>query len=67
MQTFDVGQRVHLSIEPSIHKGDYPLKYVGKTGIVRGSRGRCYEVTINDKGKEKLLIIHPVHLKTNIN
>jgi len=64
METFKVGQRVHLGIESSIHKGDYPLRYLGKTGIVKGSRGKCYEVAINDKGKEKLFIIHPVHLKT---
>lgn len=62
MQVFNTGQKVHLSIEPSIHKGDYHPKYIGKTGVVKGSRGKCYKVTINDKGKEKLLIIHPVHL-----
>lgn len=64
MQSFKAGQRVHLSIESSIHKGDYHTRFIGKTGIVKAARGRCYEVAINDKGKEKLLIIHPVHLKT---
>ena len=63
MQTFDAGQRVHLSIEPSYHKGEYHLQYVGKTGIVKGMRGKCYEVLIQDGGKEKLLIIHHIHLK----
>ncbi|MCK4859732.1 MAG: 50S ribosomal protein L21e [Candidatus Omnitrophica bacterium] len=64
MQSFKAGQRVHLSIEPSLHKGDYHTKFIGKIGIVRGSRGKCYEVAVNDKGKEKMLIIHPVHLKS---
>ncbi|MBU90412.1 50S ribosomal protein L21e [Candidatus Woesearchaeota archaeon] len=64
MQSFNVGQRVHLSIESSIHKGDYHLKFLGKTGVVRGLRGKCYEIAISDGGKEKLLIVHPVHLKT---
>ena len=63
MQSFKAGQRVHLSIEPSLHKGDYHTRFIGKTGIVKAARGKCYEVAINDKGKEKLLIIHPVHLK----
>ena len=62
MQTFDAGQKVHLGIESSYHKGNYPLKYMGKTGTIISSRGKCYEVSINDKGKEKVLIIHPVHL-----
>ena len=63
MQSFKAGQRVHLSVEPSVHKGVYHPRFIGKTGIVKRSRGRCYEVMINDKGKEKLLIVHPVHLK----
>ncbi len=64
MQSFKAGQKVHLSIEPSLHKGNYHTKFIGKTGVVKGSRGKCYEVAISDGGKEKLLIIHPVHLKT---
>ena len=64
MQSFKAGQKVHLSIEPSVHKGDYHTRFIGKTGTVKASRGKCYEVVINDGGKEKLLIIHPVHLKT---
>ena len=64
MQTFNPGQRVHLSIEPSLHKGMYHLRFMGKTGVIKGLRGKCYEVAINDQGKEKLLIVHPVHLKT---
>ena len=63
MQTFKAGQRVHLSIESSLHKGCYHSRFIGKTGIVKGSRGKCYEVAINDQGKEKLLIVHPAHLK----
>ncbi|MBW2976008.1 50S ribosomal protein L21e [Candidatus Woesearchaeota archaeon] len=63
MQTFKAGQRVHLSIEPSLHKGAYHSRFIGKTGVVRGSRGKCYEVAIKDNGKEKLLVIHPAHLK----
>lgn len=63
MQTFEEGQKVHLSIEPAVHKGMYHSRFMGHTGIVAGTRGDCYEVTINDQGKEKTIIIHPVHLK----
>ena len=63
MQSFKAGQRVHLKMEPSLHKGIFHSRFTGKTGIVKGLRGKCYEVVINDKGKEKLLIVHPVHLK----
>ena len=65
MQSFKKGQRVHLIYEPAYHKGSYNTRFIGKTGTVQGARGKCYEIAINDKGKEKLLIIHPVHLKTS--
>jgi len=63
MQTFKAGQKVHLSVEPSVHRGLYHQRFIGKTGTIKAARGRCYEVSINDKGKEKTLLIHPIHLK----
>jgi|TARA_B100001964_G_C14194530_1_gene582693 large subunit ribosomal protein L21e len=65
MQSFKAGQKVHLSTEPSVHKGNCHTRFIGKTGTVKALRGKCYEIAINDKGKEKLLIMHPVHLKIN--
>ena len=29
----------------------------------KGKKGNCYEVLIKDGGKEKTLIVHPIHLK----
>ena len=64
-QTFKSGDRVYLGVEPAVQKGTYHPKFMGKSGVVKGKRGRCYEIMINDLGKEKKLIIHPVHLKRN--
>ena len=63
MQSFQAGQKVHLDIEPALHKGDYSTDFIGKTGTVKAKRGKCYEVIIKDGNKEKMLIIHPVHLR----
>lgn len=63
MQSFEEGQKVHLGIESAYHKGLYNLRFMGKTGKIKGAKGRCYEVIINDHGKEKTLIVHPVHLR----
>src|SRR3989338_4415543 len=63
MQSFEEGQKVHLVVEPAYHKGMYHSRFIGKTGEIKGAKGRCYEVIINDHGKEKTLIVHPVHLK----
>jgi len=62
-QLFNVGDKVTLAVEPSIQKGMYNPKYLGKTGIIKRKNGRCYEVTVQDHKKEKSLIVHPVHLK----
>ena len=62
-QAFSAGDRVFLDVEPAVQKGMYHPQFMGKSGIVKGQRGRCYIVTINDLGKEKKLIVHPVHLK----
>ena len=63
LQSFNAGDRVFLGVESAVQKGMYYPRFMGKTGVIMGKRGRCYEVTINDLGKEKTLIIHPVHLK----
>src|SRR3989344_4723778 len=63
MQEFEAGQKVHLSWEPSYHKGIHHSRFQGKTGTVKAARGKCYEVLINDEGKEKMILVHPVHLK----
>ena len=62
-QTFNVGDRVYLGVEPAIQKGMYHPRFMGKSGLVTGKKGRCYEITIKDINKEKMLVVHPVHLK----
>ncbi|MBI2208598.1 50S ribosomal protein L21e [Candidatus Woesearchaeota archaeon] len=63
MQEFEAGAKVHLSFEPSYHKGIYHARFQGKTGTIKAARGKCYEVIINDEGKEKMILVHPVHLR----
>tara|TARA_Y100000310_G_scaffold78902_1_gene75582 strand:+ start:3982 stop:4278 length:297 start_codon:yes stop_codon:yes gene_type:complete len=64
-QEFKEGEKVLLKVEPSIQKGVYFRRFHSKIGIVKGKKGNCYTVSINDmkKGKQKTLMIHPVHLK----
>jgi len=65
LQEFKNGEMVILKVEPGIQKGIYPLRYHGLTGKVEGKKGTCYEVSINNMGKRKSVIVHPVHLKKN--
>ena len=62
-QSFNTGDRVYLGVESAVQKGMYHPRFMGKSGVIKGKRGRCYEVTINDLGKDKTLVVHPVHLR----
>jgi len=62
-QAFSAGDKVFLDVEPAVQKGMYFPRFMGRSGIITGKRGNCYEVQINDINKEKKLIVHPVHLK----
>lgn len=62
-QTFDVGQRANLVVEPSVHEGLYTPRFHGKTGLIKGMQGKCYLVEIKDGGVTKTLIVHPAHLQ----
>jgi large subunit ribosomal protein L21e len=54
---------VYLNAEPAIQKGFYHPRFFGKAGVVTGKRGVCYQIKIQDGGKDKTVISHPVHLK----
>jgi len=62
-QGFSEDDRVRLNMEPSVHKGMYFPRFHNKMGVIKGKQGTCYKVIIKDGKKEKLLIVHPVHLK----
>lgn len=63
LQSFNKGDMVKLSVESSIHKGMYHPMFYGKCGMINAKKGKCYEVLINNGGKQKTLIVHPIHLK----
>jgi len=62
-QKFNEGDKVYLKADPAYQKGMYFPRFHGKVGVLTGKKGRCYEVQVNDLGKQKTLIVHPVHLK----
>jgi large subunit ribosomal protein L21e len=63
---YEIGDKVDIIIDSAFQKRGMPHKrFQGKTGIVVGIRGRCYEVSVKDIHKEKLLIIGREHLRIN--
>ena len=53
-QEFKDGDRVLLDAEPAVQRGMYFPRFHNEMGIVKGKKGRCYEVMIKDGKKEKL-------------
>ena len=63
IEEFDEGQKVHLTIDPSVRDGRFHPRFNGQTGEVTGKQGRAFTVEIVDGGKEKTIIANPAHLR----
>ncbi|WP_049936426.1 50S ribosomal protein L21e [Haloplanus natans] len=63
IQEYDIGQKVHLTLDPSVSEGRFHPRFNGHTGTVVGTQGRAFKIEINDGGKDKTLIARPAHLK----
>ena len=60
---YELGNRVVIKIEPSVHKGMPHKRYHGKVGIVIDKRGRSYVVSVTQGNAVKEIIIRPEHLQ----
>ncbi|WP_265108074.1 50S ribosomal protein L21e [Halosolutus halophilus] len=63
IQEYDVGQKVHLKIDPSVPDGRFHPRFDGHTGEVVGKQGKAFKIEINDRGKAKTLIVTAAHLR----
>lgn len=63
VEEFDVGEEVHLKIDPSVPEGRFHPRFNGNTGEIRGKQGQAFKVQITDGGKEKTLIARAAHLR----
>lgn len=62
-QKFENGERVILKADPSVHEGMFFHRFYGMSGTIAGTQGKCYRVKIIDGRKEKILVVHPIHLQ----
>jgi len=61
-QELKLGDRVSIVREPSVGAG-FPDRLQGKTGIVKGKRGKAYIIELRDYIYNKKFIVEPIHLK----
>lgn len=62
IQDFEIGSKVHIKIDPSMHKGMPHPRFHGKTAEVMGKRGRAFVLSVNDGRANKTVICLPEHL-----
>jgi large subunit ribosomal protein L21e len=61
-QEFKDGDKVSIVREPAV-KGSFPTRMQGRTGTIKGKRGKAYFVNIKERKMEKNFLIEPIHLK----
>ncbi len=62
-QTFAIGEKANVNIDPSIHKGQPHVRFHGKTGTVVRMQGRSYLLDIRMGDMMKQIIVRPEHLR----
>jgi large subunit ribosomal protein L21e len=66
LEDYNINDKVDIITDPSKHKRGMPhRRYHGKTGVIIGVRGRCYEVSVKLGNSTKILIIGKEHLRLN--
>ena len=63
LQEYNLGNRVVIKIDPSVHKGMPHKRYHGKIGTVIEKRGRSYVVSVTQGKATKEIIVRPEHLE----
>lgn len=62
-QQFEVGEKVNIVLDPSVHRGMPHPRFHGRTGTVVGSQGRSFLIAVRDGNKIKTVISRPEHLR----
>ncbi|AFL65945.1 50S ribosomal protein L21e [Desulfurococcus amylolyticus] len=63
LREYKEGEKVHIVINPSVHKGMPYRRFHGKTSVVLGKRGKAYIVKVMMGDKEKILFVRPEHMR----
>lgn len=60
---YKIGDKVHIVVDPAIHGGMPHRRYIGKSGIIMGFKGRAMVVEVEVGSKVKKLFLLPEHVK----
>ena len=62
-QVFELGEKAHIYLDPSIHYGMPSIRFQGKTGTVIGTQGHAFVLAVKDGNKIKSVLATPEHMK----
>lgn len=62
LQDIEIGQKVEIAIDYSVHSAMPARRYRGKSGIITAKRGRKFVIDVNQGNLPKLIIAGPEHL-----
>ncbi len=63
---YDVGDKVDIIIDPSVHKGMPYRRFYGRTAEVIGKRGQAYILKVRDGNGYKTVFSRPEHIRLHI-
>lgn len=63
LANFEIGDRVQVHIDPSIHSGMPHRRYQGLSGVVIAKQGWAFKIELAKQNKMVKLIVGAVHLK----
>ncbi len=62
LREYELGEKVVIKIEPSVHRGMPHRRYHGQVGTVMGRRGRSYVISVSQGNAIKEVVVGPEHL-----
>jgi large subunit ribosomal protein L21e len=62
-QTFEIGEKANINLDPSVHKGVPHVRFHGHTGTVVRMQGEAYLIDVRMGRKMKQVIVRPEHLR----
>jgi len=62
LRGYEIGEKVVVKIDPSVHKGMPHRRFHGRVGVIVTKRGRSYVVHVPQGDATKEIIVRPEHL-----
>lgn len=63
LHEYELGEKVVIKLNPTVHKGMPHRRYHGNVGTVVGKRGRAYVVDVTQGDAVRRIFVPPEHLK----